>query len=119
MQAIMNGLMTMTEHADTQYKEWKSDSVRFFFPCSQSCPTLWDPMDCSLPSSFVHRIFQARIPKLPFPTLGNLPDPGIQTTSPALAGRFFTRAPPRNHLETVKKQTKKKNPKSMNNNSVV
>ena len=27
----------------------------------QSCPTLCDPMDCSLPSSSVHGIFQARI----------------------------------------------------------
>ena len=27
---------------------------------AQSCPTLSDPMDCSLPGSFVHRIFQAR-----------------------------------------------------------
>ena len=26
----------------------------------QSCPTLWDPMDCSLPSSSVHGILQAR-----------------------------------------------------------
>ena len=26
----------------------------------QSCPTLCDPMDCSLPGSSVHRIFQAR-----------------------------------------------------------
>ena len=25
------------------------------------CLTLWDPMDCSLPGSFVHEIFQARI----------------------------------------------------------
>ena len=28
---------------------------------AQSCPTLWDPMDCSLPGSSVHGIFQARI----------------------------------------------------------
>ena len=28
---------------------------------TQSCPTLSDPMDCSLPSSSVHRIFQARV----------------------------------------------------------
>ena len=28
---------------------------------TQSCPTLCDPMDCSLPSSSVHGIFQARI----------------------------------------------------------
>ena len=27
----------------------------------QSCPTLCDPMDCSLPGSSVHGIFQARI----------------------------------------------------------
>ena len=28
---------------------------------TQSCPTLCDPTDCSLPGSSVHRIFQARI----------------------------------------------------------
>ena len=28
---------------------------------SQSCPTLSDPMDCSLPGSSVHGIFQARL----------------------------------------------------------
>ena len=27
----------------------------------QSCPSLSDPMDCSLPGSSVHRIFQARV----------------------------------------------------------
>ena len=26
----------------------------------QSCPTLWDPMDCSLPGFSVHGILQAR-----------------------------------------------------------
>ena len=30
---------------------------------TQSCPTLCDPMDCSLPSSSVHGTFQARILK--------------------------------------------------------
>ena len=30
---------------------------------------------------------------LPFPPSGDLPDPGIEPTSPALAGRFFTTAP--------------------------
>ena len=29
---------------------------------AQSCPTLSDPMDCSLPGSSVHGIFQARVP---------------------------------------------------------
>jgi len=28
---------------------------------AQSCPTLSDPMDCSLPGSSVHGIFQAKI----------------------------------------------------------
>ena len=28
---------------------------------AQSCPTLSDPMDCSLPCSAVHGIFQARV----------------------------------------------------------
>ena len=28
---------------------------------TQSCLTLCDPMDCSLPGSFVHGIFQGRI----------------------------------------------------------
>ena len=28
-----------------------------------SCPTLSDPMDCSLPGSSIHGIFQARVPE--------------------------------------------------------
>ena len=28
---------------------------------AQSCPTLSDPVDCSLPGSSVHGIFQARV----------------------------------------------------------
>ena len=31
------------------------------FSVAESCPTLWDPMDCSPPGSSVHGIFQARI----------------------------------------------------------
>ena len=34
---------------------------------------------------------------LPFPSPGDLPDPGIEPVSPALADRFFTTAPPANH----------------------
>ena len=32
-----------------------------YFKFTQSCPTLSDPMDCSLPGSSVHVIFQARV----------------------------------------------------------
>ena len=28
---------------------------------AQSCPTLSDPMDCSLPGSSIHGIFEARV----------------------------------------------------------
>ena len=31
---------------------------------------------------------------LPFPSLGDLPDPGIKTVSPALADGLFTSEPP-------------------------
>ena len=60
----------------------------------QLCPTLWDPMDCSPPGSFVHGILQARILAwVAMPSSRDLPDPGIKLTSlmsPALAGGFFT-----------------------------
>ena len=55
----------------------------------QSCLTLCDPMDCSLPGSSVHRILQARILELPFPPAGALPNPGIKLVSPALAGVLY------------------------------
>ena len=43
----------------------------------------FDPMDCSLLHSFVHGIFQARILEwLPFPPLGDLPNPGIEPKAP-------------------------------------
>ena len=38
-----------------KHKERKKKQV------TQSCPTLCDPMDSSLPGSFVHGILQARI----------------------------------------------------------
>ena len=59
----------------------------------QSCPTLCDPMDCSPPGSSVHGILQPRILEwLPFPSPGDLPNPGIaplSPTCPALAGKFL------------------------------
>jgi len=54
-------------------------------------------MDCSRLGSSVHGILQARILEwVAMPLTGNLPDPGIETVSPAapaLAGRFFTTEP--------------------------
>ena len=60
----------------------------------QSCPTLCDPMDHSLPGSSVHGILQVRIlGGLPRPPPGDLPNQRIEPeslTSLALAGTFFT-----------------------------
>ena len=38
---------------------------------------------------------------LPFPSPGDLPDPGIEPVSPALAGGFFTTKPPGKPLDLV------------------
>ena len=43
-------------HFLLQYMEVKRESE-----VAQLCPTLRDPMDCSLPGSSVHGIFQARV----------------------------------------------------------
>ena len=52
---------------------------------AQSCPTLCDSMDCSLPGSTVYGIFQAKILEwVAIPSPGDLPDPGIEPRSPAL-----------------------------------
>ena len=42
---------------ELDYKE----SCEWVNEVAQSCPTLCDPMDCSLPGSSVHGVFQARI----------------------------------------------------------
>ena len=60
----------------------------------QSYPTLCDPMDHSLPGSFVHGILQVRILEwVAIPSSKDLAHPGIEPASLvslALAGRLFT-----------------------------
>ena len=52
---------------------------------AHSCPTLCNLLDCSPPGSSVHGILQARIlERVPFPSPGDLPDPEIESKSPAL-----------------------------------
>ena len=67
------------------------------FLVAKSCPTLCDPRDCSLPGSFVHGIFQARIMEwATFPSPRHFPTQGSNPhlLSPGLAGRFFITEPP-------------------------
>ena len=62
---------------------------------NQSCPTLCDPMGCSLPGSFIHGILQARILEwVAIPSLGGLPNPGIEPRSPALQVDSLLSEPP-------------------------
>ena len=51
--------MNLTEAEDTK-KGWQEYSESES-EVAQSCPTLWDPMNCSLPGSSVYGILQARI----------------------------------------------------------
>ena len=61
--------------------------------CAQSCLTLCDPMDYSLPVFSMACFRQEYWSGLPFPPPGDLPNPEIEPASlmsPALAGGFFT-----------------------------
>ena len=40
---------------------WKFVQGKVKSEVAQSCPTLCDPMDCSLSGSYTHGIFQARV----------------------------------------------------------
>ena len=58
---------------------------------AQSCPALCDPTDYSLPGFSIHGIFQSR---LPFPSPGDLPDPGIEPRSPTWQADALPSEPP-------------------------
>jgi len=51
-------------------------------------------MDCNLPDSSLHGIFQYWS-GLPFPSPGDLPDPGIKPGSPTLQADALLSEPPR------------------------
>ena len=56
----------------------------------QSYPTLFDPMDCSPPGSFVHGIFQARMLEwVAMPFSGGSSQPRDWTQVSCIAGGFF------------------------------
>ena len=70
-------------------------------PVAQLCPTLRDPVDCSLPGSSVHGILKARIwSGLPFPSPGDLSDPSIEPRSPAVQADSLLSEPPGKPMNT-------------------
>ena len=78
-----------TDKRKVAIKGWGGDCCCLI---TKLCPTLfaipWTV--ASLPGSSVHGIAQARILEwVAIPLPGDLPDPGIEPASPALAGGFF------------------------------
>ena len=62
---------------------------------TQLCLILCNPMDCSPPSISVHRILQGRYWNgQPFPSPGNLLNPGIESTSPVFQINYLPFEPP-------------------------
>ena len=63
--------------------------------CAQLCPTPCDPMDCSLPGSPVHGIFQARVLEwVAISFSRGSSHPGIESGSPALQADALPSEPP-------------------------
>ena len=84
------------------YRVWEESTL-----VAQSCPTLWDHMDCSPPGSSVHGIFQARIlERVAISFSKGSSQPRNRTQVSCTAGRFFTLWATR-EVMTVKKKKKK------------
>ena len=88
---------SITGQAGAVQPRWAGEYFSRTFVCvyTQSCLTFCDPIDYQAPLSmkFTRQEYWSR---LPFPTPGDLPDPGIEPmspASPALAGGFFTTTP--------------------------
>ena len=84
---------------------------------SQSCPTLCDPMDCSLPRSSIHGIFQARVLEWIAISFSRGPSQTRdQTWIFCIVGRRFTiratRGSPRQHIKKQRHHFANKGPSS-------
>ena len=94
---VMCGLYPLTtlSRPYTSHSMFITLSSHTILCCARSCPTLCDPMNCSQLSSSVHESSQARILSgLPFPSPGDLLDPGVKPGSPALQANSLPTEPP-------------------------
>ena len=75
---------------------WPSCLLKVKVLVAKSCPPLCNPMDCSPPAplsmEFPRQEYWSR---LPCPSPGDLPDPGIKPRSPALQADSLPSEPPR------------------------
>ena len=70
--------------------------------CAQSCPTLCDPMDCSLSGSSVHGILHAKILEwVAMPSSRGSSRRRDGTHVSCISGEFFTAEPPRKHIPEI------------------
>ena len=79
---------------DFEQVDWNLPVGLYNAVCAKSlqlCLTLCDPRDYSPPGSSVHGILQVRkLEWVAMPSSRDLPGPGIELPSPALADGFFT-----------------------------
>ena len=61
MEKFLEMESTKINHDRNLYASIISKEIKVKNEVAQSCLTLCDPMDCSLPGSSIHGIFQARI----------------------------------------------------------
>ena len=58
-------MLPLVSYIQKEYKQSNSDSFELYHESesevAQLCPTLCDPVDCSLLGSSIHGIFQARV----------------------------------------------------------
>ena len=85
--------MKLTQHCKSTILQLKTVQSTTWVKVliTQSCPTLCNPMDCSLPGSSVHGILQARIlvwVAIPFSRGSSQPSDRTQVS--LIEGRFFT-----------------------------
>ena len=68
----------------------------------QSCPALGNPMACNPPGSSVKEFSRQEYwSVLPCPPPGNLSDPGIEPTSPALQADSLSTEPPGKPIQMI------------------
>ena len=64
-----------------------SNHIYVLYLVTQSCPMLYDPMDCSPPGTSVHGNSPSKntpVSGFPCPSPGDLPNPGIEHRSPTV-----------------------------------
>ena len=77
------------------YSHYGEQYAVLLYLVAQSCPTLCHPMNYSPPGSSAHGIFQTRILEwVAMPFSRDLPNPGIESMSPALQTDSLLSEPP-------------------------